>query len=359
MRVQGWSGCAALLLAVALSGCGKPSAKADDARASVQVVTAAPPRDDAPILATGALKREREMVLSFRIPGVITRLGVDDGDAVRKGQTIASLDPTAVAARLRQTEADLARARSDARRLEGLVERGAISRQQLEAQQTAVADAQSAYDQAAFDRRWANLTAPADGVVLQRSAQTGEVVQPGQAVVTLADQTSNLVLRAPLSDRDIVRVRLGAPAAVRLDAAPGEVLTGRVSRIGERAGAASGAIEVEVTLPPRPGLRSGLIARAEITAKPTAARSDFVRVPAEAVLEANGPKASVMLYDAPAGRARRQSITFGGFDGDDALVAGLPNGARVITMGAGYVVDGDPVRVVDAAALTASPAASR
>ena len=45
-------------------------------------MTAAPPRDDAPILATGALKREREMVLSFRIPGVITRLGVDDGDAV-------------------------------------------------------------------------------------------------------------------------------------------------------------------------------------------------------------------------------------------------------------------------------------
>jgi len=51
--------------------------------------------------------------------------------------------------------------------------------------------------------------------------------------------------------------------------------------------------------------------------------------------------------------ARRTSVEFGGFDGDDALIRGLPAGARVITAGGGFVGDGDKVQVVDPTALVA------
>lgn len=263
---------------------------------------------------------------------------------------IASLDPTAVEARARQAKADLDRAQRDLARLSGLVERGAISRQQLDAQTNVVSDAEAAFQSAAFDRRWADIRAPANGVVLSRLAQAGEVVQPGQGVAVIADETSPLVLRAPLADKDAVRVRLGQPARVSVDALPGRTLAGVVSRIGQQAGAASGEIEIEVTIPAEAGLRSGLIAHAEI-APPEPAGPGFARIPAEAVLEASADRAFVMRLEASGSRARRSMVRFGGFDGDDALVAGLPPGARVITAGAGYVSDGQAVRVIDAAQI--------
>ena len=85
-----------------LSACGKGKANAPALSAAVEVVSLSAPNAGQTILATGALRRQREMVLSFRIPGVITSLSVDDGDTVRAGQVLARLDPTAVESRLRQ-----------------------------------------------------------------------------------------------------------------------------------------------------------------------------------------------------------------------------------------------------------------
>jgi hypothetical protein len=129
-------------------------------------------------------------------------------------------------------------------------------------------------------------------------------------------------------------------------------LIGKVSRIGQRAGAQSGAIEIDITLPAQPGLRSGLIASAKISGKgPDSGASRFDRLPAEAILEANGTRAFVMRLDEKTKTARRTQVTFGGFDGDDALVQGLRTDTRVITAGAGFVADGQTVRVIDPASL--------
>lgn len=341
-----------LLGLVLLAGCGKGRAAVEPAAPAVEVVQVTAPNMGQTLSVTGALKRQREMVMSFRIPGVITQLNVDDGDRVRAGQVLARLDPSAVEARLRQTAADLDRARKDEARYIKLADAGIVSRQRAEAQSAATTSAQAAYDAAAFDRRWASLTAPANGVVLARSAQSGEVVQPGQAVLSLADEASPLVLRVPLSDRDIGKLALGAVAQITLDALPGQTLQGSVSRIGQRAGAQSGAIDIEITLPARPGLRSGLIASAQIAASGAAAsRPAYGRVPAEAILEAEGKKAFVMRLDDKAGVARRTPVVFGGFDGDDALIQGLQPNAKVITAGAGFVGDGQKVQVIDPAMI--------
>jgi RND family efflux transporter MFP subunit len=344
---------AAIAAGALLGGCGshQPAATAPPPLA-VEAVDVASPSGAEALEATGALRWRRETILSFRVAGVIRKLQVDEGDVVKKGQRLAEIDPTAIEARLAQARADVARANRDAERLEGLVERGSVSRQQAEAQRTAAADAQAVLRGAEYDSRSAVLTAPAGGVVLTRTAQTGETVAPGQPVLTLADTTSSLVLRAALPDKDVTGLRLGQPAQVRVDVLPNELLEGRVSRLGQLAGAATGEIELEITLPLRPGLRSGMIARAEIV-RPAAAAARFSRVPAEAVLEASGERAFVMRLDPSTGKARRMAVRFGGFDGDEALIAGLPPGARVITAGAGYVSDGEAVSVIDPQALAA------
>ena len=342
------------LLILGLSACGKAALPpATEIAAAVEAVAVRDGAGGQSVTATGALRREREMTLSFRIPGVITALKVDDGDAVKAGQVIATLDPVAINARFAQAAAELERAQKDEKRLAALVDSGAVSRSQYDAQVAAVAGARAAYDAAAFDRRWTRLVAPASGVVLARVAQSGEVVAPGQPVVSVADAGSALVLRAPVSDRDALRLRLGQAATVTLDALPGVALSGRVSRIGEQASAQAGVVAFEVTLPPTAGLRSGMIARAEVQAPPVAGVRG-ARVPAEALLEVNGARGTVFVYDPATSRVRRTPVAFVGFDGDDALVTGLSGSQKVVTTGAGYVSDGQKVMLVDPGKLAAA-----
>jgi RND family efflux transporter MFP subunit len=327
---------------------------------AVEAVAVAAPRAAGGVTATGTLERRREMALSFRIAGVLTRVAVEAGDPVRAGQVLATIDPAGVDARQQASSADLDKARRDLERAKTLYAKGYVAKARLDDAESAVRSASAAYGGAAFDRRWAQLVSPASGVVLERKAQAGEVVQPGQAVVSIADLNSPLVLRVPLAARDVAGIGLGSAVAVTVDALPGQQLTGRVTRIGQAADARTGAVTVEIEVAAArgqqgPDLRSGQIASARLASHAPVANAGFARIPAEAVLEASGETAAVLrLDDGPGGtRARRTPVRFGGFDGDDALVAGLADGTRVITAGAGFVSDGDRVTVTDPKTLGA------
>jgi RND family efflux transporter MFP subunit len=339
---------AVLLLATALSACGgKPKADAPTAPTPVEAVRVAAPDAVGSVGGAGTLERRREMALSFRIPGVLTSMRVEAGDTIRAGQAIASIDPAGVDARQQQMSADLERARRDVERDKTLFDKGYVAKQRIDDRQSALKAAQAAYDAARFDRRWASLASPVSGVVLERRAQAGEVVAAGQVVARVADLSSPLVLRLPLSAREAARVRVGDIAQIKVEDLGEQTLTGRVTRVGEAADTRTGAIAVEIELAnPPPALRSGQVAHASLSVRAApGATTSYARIPAEAVLEVDGQRGFVFRFDA--GKARRTAVTFGGFDGDDALVAGLASGTQVITAGAGFVADGEAVRVVD------------
>ncbi len=342
--------------ALALAACGGKAAAPEAAPPpAVEAVSVGAPGAVSDLTASGTLERRREMALSFRIPGVLTRVAVEAGDSIAAGQTLASIDPAGVDARQTQASADLERARRDADRARKLYASGFVAKARLDDAESALKAAQAANAGAAFDRRWARLASPVSGVVLARTAQAGEVVAAGQTVLTVADLSSPLVLRLPLPARDAARVRVGSSAAITADALPGQTLTGVVTRLGQAADARTGAVTVEIEVQARPELKSGQIASARLSAPAAdaSARAEFARIPAEALLEASGDKAAVLRLDGTT--ARRTPVRFGGFDGDDALVAGLPAGSRVITAGAGFVSDGEKVSVVDPRALAAPP----
>lgn len=299
------------------------------------------------------------MDLSFRIPGVMTRVSVEAGDRVRAGQVLATLDPATVAASEQRAAADLERVRRDLARDQTLFDKGFVSRARLDDRASAVKSAQAAYNATAFDRRWASLVSPVTGVVLERRAQSGEVVQPGQMVVRVADETSPFVLRAPTPDREASRIDLGAATRVQAEGIATD-LAGRVTRVGQSTGVRTGAVDIEIELPTSAALRSGQIATARIDARPdTGTASALTRLPAEAILEARGRAATVLIVEPGTSVARRRAVTFAGFEGDVALVGGLAPGAQVITAGAGFVSDGEKVRVVDPARLLATAAAAK
>jgi RND family efflux transporter MFP subunit len=349
MRIRGLIG---TMAALALTGCGTADAPKAAATppAPVEAVQVGAAGGAETLTFTGRIERRREIDLSFRVPGVMTRLDVEAGDRVRAGQVVARLDPTGVAAAEQRARADLERVERDMARARTLFDQGFVSKQRLDDSASALKSAQAAVSAAAFDRRWASLVSPVEGVVLTRTAQAGEVVQPGQTVITVADERSGLVLRANAPDRQAGRVKVGD--TVRVDLGGGAAaVSGQVVRVGRSASALTAGVEIEVALPPNAQALSGQVASASL-AVATEVGAQAARIPAEAILEAKDRGASVLVVDAQ-GKARRRAVTFEGFEGDFARVSGLPPGAKVITAGAGFVSDGQAVLVVDPAKLPA------
>lgn len=335
---------------VALAGCG--SSGADEPRtvtmapAVVRAATVSDTMVARPIVATGTVAPADQAALGFRTGGVIARITVDAGDAVRAGQILATLD-------LREIDASLAKARSGAAKAERDLDRAqrlygdsVVTLAQLQDAETASEMARADLQAVAFNRRYAVIVAPANGVVLRRNAEPGENISAGATVLVIGSRGAGRghVLELGLADRDAVSVRKGDPAVAWFDAVPGREIAGRVTRIGAAADPGTGTYEVEIALDAVGDLAAGLVGRAEI--RP--ARGAPTRlVPVEAVLEADGEEAAVYALSADGKRAERRRVTVAFIAGDRVAVAsGLEGASRVLTDGAAYLDDGAAVRVV-------------
>jgi RND family efflux transporter MFP subunit len=229
-------------------------------------------------------------------------------------------------------------------RAESLVARQLVPTQQRDDARTKVEVTDAALRSAAYAQRYGRIVAPADGVVLARLAEPGEVVNPGQPVLRISSQGESWILAAEVADRDVAGLGEGALATVTFDGAPGREFEASVQRIGGQAGASTGAIPIELQVAAAPGeLRSGLVGKARIRRGAAAA----LVVPASAVLDARDGKGWLMV--AEDGRARRREVTLGEVaDGTVAVTTGLSVTDQVIVAGAAFLDDGASIRVVAA-----------
>src|SRR5690606_10473773 len=101
----------------------------------------------------------------------------------------------------------------------------------LEVLRTNAAVAAATLQEVQFNRDHATINAPDDGVVLRKFAEERELVQTGEPVLLMGPRSGGYIVRTGLSDRDVVKLRLGDPATISLDAWPGRILKGKVVEI--------------------------------------------------------------------------------------------------------------------------------
>ena len=213
--------------------------------------------------------------LVVRIPGRVARVLVDEGQTVRRGQTLLELETEYLQIDLRRAEAELARAAAanreaqrDLERKRGLLGKGSVSqalhdRSQATAEQAsaAQASAQAALDLARQRLADAVLVSPLDGVVAEKRTDVGERLGEG-SVAFVVEQTAPLKLRFRVPERHLTAVRPGQPVEARVDPFPGQAFTGRVALVGGSLEAATRTFLVEAEFANRDGrLRPGLFAR--------------------------------------------------------------------------------------------------
>ena len=223
---------------------------------------------------SGVAKAGQESRLSFQVSGQVLAVPVSVGDVVRKGQTIARMDPTDYALQLQNAQAAAAQQRAQERnakatyeRTQALYENQNASRQDLDADRTAYESARAGLESATQEIRlrqrqlgYTHLKAPETGTIATVDIEVNEYVRAGMLVATLlAGEQINVSVSVPASViRSVVR---GAEAQARFNALGGKTFRGTVTEVG--VASVGGATTFPVTVRLREGqdqVRAGMAA---------------------------------------------------------------------------------------------------
>jgi RND family efflux transporter MFP subunit len=289
------------------------------------------------IRASGLVAYKRETALSFGSPGEIETLQADVGDQVYAGQVLATLRRTAAGAD--GAEAALARktAEQNFERVSKLHAAGAASQAELDSSRLALERA----------RERVSIVAPASGIVLRRDAEPGQVVNAGQAVLSVGEARTGIIVEASMTASEVAQLKAGDKATVSLRGR--DTMIGKVARIAAK-GSQSGVFTVEVQVEKPEGLRSGEVAEVIVSgsgsAQASAGPAAYV-VPAISLIDARADQGLVYVVD-DKGFARRRAVETGGVsDQGVTILKGLESGDKVITRGASMVRDGDAVSIAN------------
>jgi RND family efflux transporter MFP subunit len=343
-----------------------PASAASSVRPALSVQSTALRSTDWPFVigANGSIAAWQEAVIGAEIGGLkLLEVKAHVGDVVRRGQVLATLQPESVSAdvaatraSLSEAQAVLAEARANAERARQLQTGSAISAQQ--AQQSATAEQTAAARVDALKARLGadelrlsqtRITAPDDGVISARVASVGSVVQPGQELFRLIRQ-QRLEWRAEVPATELARIRPGSTVNVQPAGAP--AVRGKVRIVAPTVDPVSRNGLVYVDLAAAPAVRAGMFARGEFELGRSPARS----LPQSAVLLRDG--FSYVFRVGSDNRVAQTKVVTGRRQGDRVeIVDGLADGVKVVASGAGFLADGDTVRVVDTQATAATSAA--
>lgn len=335
----------ALNMLAMLAACNGEASSAPPAQRSVLVAVAEaqPASATGGVVATGTVRAKRETPLSFTSPGRVAAILVDDGQRVSQGQLLARLDPTTTGATASAAQAEAARAQAELRRMRTLADKGWVTKSRLEAAEAAATAARAQVSATSFDVRFTRIYAPAPGVVLRRHVEPNQTVEAGAPVITIGEASGGYVLRVPLPDADLARVKLGQGAAVTIPALGPQPLPATVTEVAARGDERTGTFEVELALPATPGLRSGLIGEARVRVP---GDDGAVAIPASAIWQARADEGFVYVVDPRTRTAKARMVQLGPVDDREVIVtAGLAPGEQVVRAGVDRVRDGVKVTI--------------
>ena len=173
--------------------------------------------------------------------------------------------------------------------------------------------------------------------------ETNEVIAPGYPAIVFASTDNDWVVRAPVTDKDIVKLRIGDSAHISMDAFPGKKFLAEISELASGADPLTGSYETELRiLESHPQFRTGFFSRVEIF--PAGTEHSLV-VPMEALVDASDRKAHVFVYieagdqdDPSRGTVSKRLLNTGRILGDRVVVLdGLEKGEWIVTSGAKFL----------------------
>jgi RND family efflux transporter MFP subunit len=343
---------AAIASALVVAGC-KQEVKAPEPVRPV-LSTVLQPTATNSTAAVGTIQPRYETNLGFRVLGRLVARPVNIGDLVAEGQTIAAIDPTALELAVRSAKADLSKAEALLEHATGTEERkrilirtGATTTQTLDdaeqvraGSQASTARARANLAKAIEQLGHARVKSDFAGVVTAVRAEIGQVVSPGQSVLTVARLDAREAVVDVGADFS-VPLTVGLPFTVSLQLLPAVQVQGQIREIAPQADQMTRMRRIRIALnhPPE-SFRLG----STITASLSTAHSSVLRVPASAVLK-EGAETFVWVVDAATSTVSRQKVDLAEDERGIRVTGGLAAGTRIATAGIRTLLQGQQVRI--------------
>ena len=285
------------------------------------------------VVLPGEVEGGRDALLAAAFGGFIERVSVANGQRVRRGAVLVTVDSQMQRVRRDQAAAELHQAEADFAREQAL--RGNIPSAQIEAAQTRVTLASAAARAAAIQLDRSIVKAPFDGVVAAVEAEVGEVAAPGAPLVRLV-QTDPVKVTVSVPDRDVVGLRPGMPVTIATEAQT-QRLEATITRVSPTSDLRTRAFEAEIEVEnPEGRLLPGMIATVRVS---SAVASGAVVLPQDLLVTR---REGVGVFVVDADRAHYRALELGQVIGDQVVVqAGVTAGERIVVTGQRQLQDGD------------------
>lgn len=329
-----------------LSACGSADAEntaAADNATPVSVMEVHPSHTAVSVSVPGLFTTDDETALSFLSGGIVRSVLVKEGEAVKAGQLLATLEPTSIDAQVQQAQLGYEKAERDLQRAEALYKDSVISLESVQNARTGMGVAKEQLTTAQYGRRHAEIRASGAGFVLRKFVNEGQLVGAGSPVLMVNGAgKGQWLLKAGLSDKDWAQVQVGDSATVHADAFPALPMHAVVSSKSAGADQRSGAFMVELRImDARAELASGLYGKAQIR---TRGHADAIAIPYEALLDGDADHGYVFVAGAD-GKAHKQAVTVRGITNTHVLVSGLDTTRPLIVKGGPYLTEGSSIAI--------------
>lgn len=293
--------------------------------------------------ALGTLLANESVDLTARVTEIVTSVDFTDGQRVKRGTVLVTMQRDEARALLDEASYTTEEARRQYERTEQLTSQGAASTAQLDEVRRVYETARAR--QLAIQSRIEDLTitAPFDGVVGLRNISVGTLVQPGDLITTIDDDS---VMRLDFSvPSTFVPVLIpGTPIQARSRAFGDRQFDGEIRSVSSRVDPVTRTVVVRAELPnPELLLKPGLLMSVELKAN----ERETVVIPEEALLPTGRRNFVMLVEDGPEGPlARRTEVTIGARRvGEVEILEGIVAGQTVVTHGGLRVADGAPVLI--------------
>lgn len=318
-----------------------PSADANDKPSSIPSVRVTPlvaSERDAMIIVRGRTQAQHEVDVRAEVEGVVQAIHFDKGDRVKKGDTLCEIRLNDRGAKVAQAAALVAQTQKELQVAQDLYKQGFRSKTQLAQSEAAYAQAQAGLATMNIALANTRIKAPFDGFVDDRYVNAGDYMRPGDKCEMVIAPEPFLAV-GTVSEHEVGQIHIGESATAKL--VTGEIVTGTVTFVADRADPATRTFRVEVQLPnPDAKLRDGVSADISIPVRHVKAQHIS---PGIMVLDDSGvPGVRVVVN----GRVKFLPVTIISDGPDGAWITGLPDNINVITVGQQFVSDGQRVDTV-------------
>ena len=285
---------------------------------------------------TATVEAEAKNNIAPTSPGRISKIFVEVGDQVRKGQKLVQMD----AANLTQLKLQLDNQETEFKRVDELYKVGGASKAEWDAAKTNLDVRRSSYENLLENTQ---LVSPLNGVITARNFDNGDLYTSTQMPVLVVEQIAPVKLMVNVSEPNYPKVTKGMPVTVKLDVYEGEEFEGKVSLVYPTIDAATHTFPVEITLAnANQRVRPGMFARVTMNF----GSKNHVVVPDMAVVKRAG-SGDRYVYVYNNGKVSYNKVELGRRMGTEyELISGVDNNSQVVIAGQTRLADGVEVEVI-------------